>query len=153
MSSIVSLIHTVVDTVLTKHEISDADLITAEILVGLGLDAKPKKKYLDSEFKTIETYIPKTSTQIKTYRNLLDILTRDGGELIGKYKKITTDSLLVLRCKCGNKFNKKLKQLNITGAFCHPCMYKSASKKRETTLLAEKGVTNISCLQSTKENK
>jgi hypothetical protein len=43
MSSIVSLIRKVVDTVLTKHEISDVELITTEILMGLGLEAKPKK--------------------------------------------------------------------------------------------------------------
>jgi hypothetical protein len=43
MSTIVSLIRKVVDTVLTKHEISDVELITTEILMGLGLEAKPKK--------------------------------------------------------------------------------------------------------------
>jgi len=43
MSSIVSLIRKVVDTVLTKHEISAVDLITTEILMGLGLESKPKK--------------------------------------------------------------------------------------------------------------
>jgi G:T-mismatch repair DNA endonuclease (very short patch repair protein) len=103
--------------------------------------------------ETLETYIPKTSTQIKTYRDLLDLLTRDGGELIGTYSNITLVCPLVLRCKCGNKFEKGLKQLKITGIFCKPCMSKNASKKREATLLAEHGVTNISQLQSTKEKK
>jgi hypothetical protein len=58
-------------------------------------------------------------------------------------KKITRETVVNFKCVCGNNWNKILRNLNKSGAFCYTCTDKKATEKREATCLEKYKETHV----------
>ncbi len=102
----------------------------------------------------IFTYIPKTNTQKKIFDKLINELNTTNTKLIGVYSTITTTTRISLICgECGNKGDKKYKQIFVSKGLCHTCTQKNKMKKLEEISLQKYGVQNISQASEIKQEK
>ena len=88
-------------------------------------------------------------------RKLLDeCIHQDEATLIGEYEKLTKQTIVNFRCKCGVNHSKKILQLcEVSGAFCKECTMKNRQLKSKATNLNKYGVENPSQLTHIKLKK
>ncbi len=77
-------------------------------------------------------------------RKLLDeILARDGATLTREYEKLTCDTIINFKCKCGNEHQKNFTVCFMNGGmFCKKCTKNNKKEKVKKTNLERFGVEN-----------